>query len=195
MDEISQTADETSITITQHARRSTPSRQLQPSTPQQHAYQEYEPQPGIQYLEPSNLEVVQTRQGLSQNRTYEQPSILPELKPPWGLSPQPPQAVPFSDLQAVPFSDLNAVQISNLEPSDPQRRGRHPYPNDGTPSQSLWSSEADHKSKKKTKIKPPILGLKRRTFWILLSITIFISIAAIAVGVGVGVARLQGSTT
>ena len=196
MEEGQQTADNADIIITQHVHRPTahrhaqhfrPQQHTQPVTPRRHAFQEYEPQPGIQYLEPSNLEVVHARQGLSQNRTFEQPSHLPEFKPPsrWGLSPEPPHAVPFSDLHAVPISDLHPVQISNLEFSNHPHRGRH---------QSLWPSGPDHKSKTKTKIKPPILGLKRKTFWVLLSISIFISVAAIAVGVGVGVARLQGST-
>lgn len=182
MEEIAHTVDNTNIIITQHVRRSTAIRHVQPSTPHQYPFQEYEPQPGMQYLEPSNLEVVQHRHGLSQNRTYEQPSLLPELKPRWDLSPEPPHAVSFSDLQAVSTSDLHTVPISDLHTVPV------PVSNSSTPSQS--SPEPDSQ-----KIKPRIFGLKRKKFWVILSTSIFLFIAALAVGVGVGVARSQGSTT
>ncbi|KAK3692839.1 hypothetical protein B0T22DRAFT_29095 [Podospora appendiculata] len=137
--------------------------------------------PGMQVVEPSTLEVVQPRQGLSNNRTWEKTSGLPETV--YGYGPDP--ASPGSSQNGTPHTAYGSVA--------PAYHQSPYYSQPALVAQDVNGGGAGGGSPA-----PPaatIAGIKKQTFWVVLSIGIFLAVVAIAVGVGVGVSRANSSSS
>ncbi|KAK3333573.1 hypothetical protein B0T19DRAFT_129700 [Cercophora scortea] len=144
--------------------------------------------PGMQVVEPSTLEVVQPRQGLSNNRTWEKTSGLPEPvvyggghnHNHHGIGTDP--ASPWSQNGGTPHTPYGSVAPAYYH------QGESPY-DYGQQQQQQQPPSAPAPA-------PPaatIAGLRRQTFWVVLAIGVFLAVVAIAVGVGVGVSQANKS--
>ncbi|KAK0621463.1 hypothetical protein B0T17DRAFT_508810 [Bombardia bombarda] len=139
-------------------------------------YQEYE-NPGMEVLQPSDLEVALPRQDLSHNKTWEKASGLPEAAP-YGYQGYPP---PSRD--GTPHTAYTSVAPAyDQRPlvAGPNGTGNDP-PNGGGGGGGGGPGSDGSSSR--------ICGLKRQTFWIILAIGVFLAVVAVAVGVGVGVSQ------
>ncbi|KAK0722953.1 hypothetical protein B0T26DRAFT_242683 [Lasiosphaeria miniovina] len=171
--------------------------ELAPTRPQ---FQEHSV-PGMEVVEHSNLEVVTSRQGLSQTKTWEKTSGLPEPHNPYltghdygqqrhhrqdsrQTEPGPghmgtgPHGTPLTSYSSIapPYGFNNPYDHQPLVP--PSAKGGGGSGGGGAPFSQ----------------RERICGLKRQTFWIVLAIVIFLLVVGAAAGVGVGVATSRKSS-
>ncbi|KAJ9155137.1 hypothetical protein NKR23_g2246 [Pleurostoma richardsiae] len=136
---------------------------------------------GLQVVE-TGLEVAEPRQGLSQNRTWEQTSPLPEAIP----QHQPQQQQEHDAYKNAPYpaaytggygGSPDAAYSATISPDYGYQGGLPPEP-------PVLEKNQDRR----------ICGLRRHVFWAVVAIAVFAIVAAIAIGVGVGIAtRNNGS--
>lgn len=173
--------------------------ELAPTRPQ---FQEHSV-PGMEVVEHSNLEVVTPRQGLSQTKTWEKTSGLPEPHTPYltghdygqqrhhrqgsrQTEPGPgpghigtgPHGTPLTSYSSIapPYGFNSPYDHQPLVP--PSAKGGGGRGGGGAPFSQ----------------RERICGLKRQTFWIVLAIVIFLVVVGAAAGVGVGVATSRKSS-
>lgn len=132
---------------------------------------------GLQVVE-QGLEVAEPRQGLSQSKTWEQHSALPEVSTtsypevyhdakPAELGNHPALAGQGAPGGYGGYAGLPTPSTGVVSPDHAYLGGRNPY--DQTPPGRR------------------ICGLRKNVFWAILAIGIFAIVAAVAIGVGVGI--------
>lgn len=140
---------------------------------------------GLQVVE-TGLEVAEPRQGLSQNKTWEQTSPLPE---------------PLLQSRDDPYKSNPALPVYNN-----YNYGGYDAGYDGASPGTAYSGVSPDYMNQGSydptlPEKPPVAaarvcGMRKQVFWAVFAIGVFAIVAAIAIGVGVGIAtRNNGDST
>jgi hypothetical protein len=131
-------------------------------------FQEREHNPGLEVLSPSDLEVVAPRQNLSQNKTWESTSALPEATlAPGAATPGYPHTNEYMSSPMTAYSSVAPAYDYQATPFE------QPPPN-GKDGRDIFHRER-------------ICGVRRQIFWALIALGVFLLVAAVAIGVGLGV--------